>query len=73
MMLRKQFSSAYKRAVSSTIENLQSPGQNRAMTIRRFQSGSSLANSAKKALPKSSLMKRLKRSMMNLNIAQPSI
>ena len=73
MILPKQFSSGYKRAVSSTIESLHLHGLSRAMTIRRFQSESLLANSVKKALPKSSLMKRSRLSMMNPNIAQPLI
>jgi hypothetical protein len=73
MILLRQFSSAYKRVVLSTIVSLHLPGRSHAMTIKRFQSESSLANSAKKASLKSSLMKRLRRLMMNLNIAQLSI
>jgi hypothetical protein len=68
MILLWQFSSAYKRVVLSTIESSHSLGQSRAMTIRRFRSGSSLASFVRRVSLKSSLMKRLKRLMMNPNI-----
>ena len=73
MILRRQFSSVYKRAASSTIESSHLHGQSRAMTIRRFQSELSLANSVKRASLKSRSMKRSRQLMMNLSIAQPLI
>ena len=68
MTSHKLSSSVCRRAASSMIESLHLPGLSRAMTIRRFQSGSSQASFVRRASLKSRLMMLSKVLMMNLSI-----
>jgi hypothetical protein len=48
MMLRKRLSSGFKKLASLTMKNLPKHGLSHAITIRRFQSGSSRGSFDKK-------------------------